>query len=347
MHSSGPGTLLVLSCLGSRHHLGKCRSGLSSVLAPRADQVAVLPEDEGERHASKRKKGGDGRGPVDTEIGIHVSGEEREGGAEKRAEDRVGGQNRGGEDGVRVDQVAHETEEDHDQAAGKETRSNDGHNPVDLGAVSPCEPEEADGEEDGADDGEGQAGFGRRHAAVLIGDASVALVVEHGVTDREHHADGNTNESQTTDARAPATDLLEDDGEGGEHEVKSAVDDGHVERGEKDDRLGEEQDPRAKEGDLDLFSEALMTSGQVQAGDVDLAGFLAKVLGTTTEDDGSVGLGDSEGAGNPEDTGKDGHNTFNPAPALSFTQESADNGTDGGTQEGSHGKDAGGNTTLC
>ena len=323
--------LLLLSRLGSRHHLCERLRRLRSVLAPRPDQVAILPEDEGERHASEREEGRDGRGPVNAEVGIHVSGEERESGAEERAEDRVGGQHGGGEDGVRIDQVAHETEEDHDQAAGEETGCDDGHGPVDLRTVGPCEPEEADGEENGSDDGEGQTGLGRRHAAVLVSNAAVALVVEHGVANREHHADGDTDEGEAADARAPATDLLEDNRESGEHEVESAVDDGHVQRGEKDDGLGEEQDPGAEERDLDLLCETLVASLQVEAGDVELAGLPAEVLGTATEDDGSVGLGNSEGAGDPEDTGKDGHNTFNPAPALSLSQKATDNGADGGT----------------
>lgn len=63
---------------------------LGGKLAPHADALAILVEEEREGHASQGEEGGDGAGPVDAEIFVHVGGEEGESGAKERSEDRVG-----------------------------------------------------------------------------------------------------------------------------------------------------------------------------------------------------------------------------------------------------------------
>lgn len=90
--------------LGNDNILGsysrKNGGGLSGILAPSTDLVAVFPEEEWERNASQRQKGGNGTRPVDTQVLVHVSGEERESGTKERSENGASSQSRGGEDNI-------------------------------------------------------------------------------------------------------------------------------------------------------------------------------------------------------------------------------------------------------
>lgn len=84
--------------LGSYSRENSC--GFSGILAPGTDLVAVFPEEEWERNASQRQKGGNGTRPVDTQVLVHVSGEERERSTEERSENRASSQSRGGENNI-------------------------------------------------------------------------------------------------------------------------------------------------------------------------------------------------------------------------------------------------------
>lgn len=89
------GDILVLGA----HALEDCGS-LCGELAPHADSLAVLVEQEGERHAGEGQEGRDGAGPVDAEVLVHVRREERECSAKEGTQNRVCGQDRGSEDDV-------------------------------------------------------------------------------------------------------------------------------------------------------------------------------------------------------------------------------------------------------
>ncbi|TFB04790.1 hypothetical protein CCMA1212_002928 [Trichoderma ghanense] len=74
--------------------------GFGGILAPGADLGAVLPEEKGEGNAGQRQEGRNGTRPVDTQVLVHVAGEERESSAKERSEDGAGSQSRGGEDDI-------------------------------------------------------------------------------------------------------------------------------------------------------------------------------------------------------------------------------------------------------
>ena len=208
--------------------------------------MPVAIEQEGKRHADEGEKGGDGAGPVDAETVVHAGGEKGERGAEEGAQDAVGGEDAGGVDGVRVDEVVGDAQEDEDHAEAEGRRRHDAHDPVDARGVGPREPEQAGGQADGAEHAWGEAGLGRgAGCAGGGGGAEVALVVGDGVGDGGEHAGGDAEEGEAADAGAPAAVLLEDDGEGGEHHVEGAVDDGHVDAEEEDDGFAEEENPWA------------------------------------------------------------------------------------------------------
>ena len=65
--------------------------------------------------------------------------------AERRSQDGVCGEHGGSVDCVRVDEVVHDAQEDEDHAEAEGHGAEDADNPVDAGAVRPCEPKEADG----------------------------------------------------------------------------------------------------------------------------------------------------------------------------------------------------------
>ena len=104
---------------------------------------------------------------------------------------------------------------------------------MDTGGISPCEPEEADGKEDGAEEGGGKTGFrrgaiGRAGFGGFVSDSVVAFIVRDGVDDRGKHTNCDTEEGEAADAFGPAAVLLVDNRESAKHEVEGTVDDGHV-----------------------------------------------------------------------------------------------------------------------
>lgn len=69
-------------------------SSFRSILALGTDLVAVLPEQVRERNAGHGQEGGDGTGPMNAEVCVHVGGEQRERGTEQRTENRIGSEDR-------------------------------------------------------------------------------------------------------------------------------------------------------------------------------------------------------------------------------------------------------------
>lgn len=124
---------------------------------------------------------------------------------------------------TRVDQIIQQRQEHQHQPRGEERRRNNAHDPVHLGPVGPREPEQAHGQQHGADQGGGQPGLGGREAVVRVGDPPVPPVIVAAVGDGAQHADGDAEEGQAADPRRPAPVLLEDDREGGEHHVQRSA----------------------------------------------------------------------------------------------------------------------------
>lgn len=218
---------------------------------------------------------------------------------------------------------------------------------MDTGAVGPREPEEANRNQDGSENGRWQTGF-RGCVAIRSPGSSpqISLVVEHGSDGRQSHTNGNADECQTANARAPATTFLEDNGESSEAHVECTVDDGHVEGDEKDDGLPDEKLPRSQQGNLELIANALGRLPRLELGNVNLASPLAEGTGALTEKNRGVCLGVDDRAENPNNASEDGDQSLNPSPALGFAKEATCNRTQSRTQERSHGKDAESNSSL-
>lgn len=198
---------------------------------------------------------------------------------------------------------------------------------MDVVAVGPGEPEETDRNESRTHDRHGQTSLWRSHAVVLLGDSCVSHIIEHGIRYGKHHAHCDTQERQTGLAGAPSLGRLEYDGERREHHVQRTIDDSHINAGKKDDRLPEQKHPRPGEGDLELLRHRVLLLVDIQLRDVDLAGELRQLGGSDPQEDGGVGLGDEEGARDPQDTREDGHQTLDPPPPLSLAKEAAHNGS--------------------
>lgn len=239
---------------------------------------------------------------------------------------------------------------------------------MDAGAVGPREPEQANGNEDGAKDGGRQTSLGSSISIRRLGGSlDVSVVVKNGSNGGNGHTNGNTKEGETTDTRAPATALLENNGESGEAHVEGAVDDGHVERDEEDNGLLEKKLPGSQKGNTELVANGLGRLALLKLGNVNLAGLLAQSSSALAKQDGGICLGVGQSAGNPDDTGEDGDQSFNPSPAFRLAKETTGNRTyshlsarhttwlswkwgysltKSWAQEGSHGEDTEGNSSL-
>lgn len=190
---------------------------------------------------------------------------------------------------------------------------------------------------------------------MLCGDAGVAAVIEHGVEDANHHADGDADKSKAADPGRPTAVAGENNGERREEEVQNTVDDRDVYGHDEHDGFTKQQNPGSHKRLLDLiatggllrFSAAVTVAGHVELGDVHAAGDAGELFGAAAEEDGRVGFGDESGTGNPEDSGEDGHEALHPAPTFGFAQKTAGDGTDGGAEEGGDSEDAGGDTSFC
>lgn len=96
-------------------------------------------------------------------------------------------------------------------------------NPSDVWARCPCEPEEANGEEEGASNHWWEALFGD-DTAVLLEFAGEAGLGGYGDGDAsEYDANHDTNKWQRANTHIPATLLLEGNGKGFEEEVENTI----------------------------------------------------------------------------------------------------------------------------
>lgn len=196
---------------------------------------------------------------------------------------------------------------------------------MDFLSVGPCKPEKSNWKQNRSNQCWGKSGLWWSRTSASDDCAHITLVVEHGSDHSKHHTDGDSDEGQATNARAPSTSLLEHDGERGEAHVESAVDDGHVDGGQEDNGFLEEKDPWAQESNLELRSNSQVMLADIYLGDVHVAGLLGQGLSPTSQKYWCAGLGDNERVDNPDNTGEDGHHAFDPAPSRSFTQETTSN----------------------
>lgn len=112
---------------------------------------------------------------------------------------------------------------------------------MDVGPGGPAEPEEADGNGEGADAGGRQAPLGSELAVGVELGLDDAVEVPGEGWEHEEDADEDAEEGEALEPEAEAVDAAEDDGEGLEPDVQQAVDEGDVEVECEHDGLGEEE----------------------------------------------------------------------------------------------------------
>jgi hypothetical protein len=103
--------------------------------------------------------------------------------------------------------------------------------------------------------------------------------------------------------------------------IKGSVDDGHVDREKEDDRFAEEKNPGPGQGDLEGCTKGGRTVSGFVFRKVDFAGCSVELGGSFAEKDWLVCFWDGQGPNDPDSSCKDGHETFNPSPALRFSQK--------------------------
>lgn len=204
--------------------------------------LAILGEDEGDGDESDGQESEEGTSPANAEFGVHSGREEGEATTEAGTHEVVAGEDAGGVFGIGVAEVVEDAVKEQERADAEPARADDGDDPVHARATGPAEPEQANGDGEGADVGwQSQAELGLDLAVLVEFGFDVAhLVPDEGGKDDED-TNKNAEEGDTLKAQGEAVDLGEDDGEGLEPDVQQAVDQGDVHVQTQDDRLGQAQ----------------------------------------------------------------------------------------------------------
>ncbi len=181
---------------------------------------AIEVQHKRNRHERDAEEAQQATRPRDSQLVIHGVREER-----KRRPDRTPHQvvaRKHGRDvlGVRIAEVGEHGHEEQEAAHAEEGAADDWHDPVDRGAGRPAEPEEADGDEEGADEGGLEADFGPQLAPVVELRFDVLAVV---VEERDHDDEGSDEDAEEGETFGPEREMVdvdEDDGETLEPEVE-------------------------------------------------------------------------------------------------------------------------------
>ena len=192
--------------------------------------------------------------PINTQFVIHGVGEERKRRPERTPHQVVARVHGRDVLRVRVTEVGQHGHEEQEGAHAEEGAADDGHDPVDGRAGRPAEPEEADGDEEGADEGGLEADFGAEEAPLVELRFDVSVVVEEEGDHDDEGAQEDAEEGQAFGPEGEVVDFDEDDGEALEPEVEESVDEGQVEVQEEADGLREREGERPDENHhRDLF----------------------------------------------------------------------------------------------
>lgn len=237
----------------------------------------------------------------------------------------------------------HEDEED---AGADGDAGEDLWHPRDIRGGRPREPEEAGGEQSGADD-HGRKPLFRHDFAVFLQFPGEARLGDPGDDDdADEDADGDAEEGEGADAVVPAALLLEGDGEGFEEEVGDAVDEGEVDGDEDEDGFEDEHGEGAEEVFDDDF--VGVDAGFVGVGvEGPVFGFVAQFSGASLEEDGRVGFRDEDQSEGAEEKHHDHRYPRRPPPAeVTLRDEAAHDGPGDGADEGGGGEDSDGDATV-
>ena len=227
---------MYLSKSKSPNHISQL---MRSHLARPPDPAAVKIQRERNGDKGHTQEAQQATRPRHAQTVIHGVCEEREGGPEGTPHEVVAGVDGGEVFGVGVAEVAEDGHEEQEGAHAEEGAADDGHDPVERGAGGPAEPEEADGDEEGADEGGLEADFGPEEPPVVELRFDVSVVVEEEGDHDDEGADEDAEEGEALGPEREVVDVNEDDGEALEPEIEQSVDQGDVEVQEEADGLGE------------------------------------------------------------------------------------------------------------
>ncbi|KAH0543277.1 hypothetical protein GP486_008588, partial [Trichoglossum hirsutum] len=183
--------------------------------------------------------------------------------------------------------------------ASQESRQRRG-DPVDICLVPcPSEPEQTPCERYAANYHRRQSPLRNGYVVIRLEFAVVRRLQRYDEGACQKLAYHHAKVRQSRDARFPASNLLEDDGVGGQEEIEEAVDEGHVYGEEKDDWLGEEEAKGSGEvlghefGEVDFYFFLLCVDAPILGAPAELGGLGDEdhrrrvVLEDETSDEGS------------------------------------------------------------
>jgi hypothetical protein len=181
-------------------------------------------KDNGHRHQHRGHTPKQGTRPLNAHTIEHESRKQRENAPEAGAHESVCGDSRGGKHEVCVNDVVEQGEKDGEDAEAGEKAAEHGDDPVYVSSVAcPSEPEQTGGKQHTADHTNRQAPFGNGDVVVGFEFADVAGVVEDDDDEGDDFADDHAEVREAAYTGAPAVNALEDEGVGGEEEVKQAI----------------------------------------------------------------------------------------------------------------------------
>lgn len=205
-----------------------------------------------ERHAQEAQQT---TRPRDTQLVIHGIRKERKRSSERTPDQIIPCVNRGDVFWVGISEIRQHGHEEQEGAHAEEGAADNGHNPVDRGARGPAEPEEADGDEKGANEGRLEADFGAELTALIELRFDVLVIVEKEGDHDDEGTQEDAEEGETFGSGREAVDPNEDYWEALEPEVEQSVDQCDIEIQEKANGLRERQGKRPDENHhCNLFS---------------------------------------------------------------------------------------------
>ena len=190
------------------------------------------------RHAQKPQQA---TRPRDPQLVVHGVCEKRKRRPNRTPHQVVARIHRGDVFRVRVTEVREHGHEEQKGTHAEEGATDDGHDPVDRGARGPAEPEEADGDEEGADEGGLEADFGAEEPLLVELRFDVFVVVEE---EGDHDDEGPDEDAEEGETFGPEREIVypdEDYREAFEPEVEQSVDERQVEVQKKADGLCESE----------------------------------------------------------------------------------------------------------
>ena len=205
------------------------------------DPPPIIIQHKRNRHKRHAQKPQQATRPRDPQLVIHGVCKKRKRRPDRTPHQVVARKHRGDVFRVCVPEVRKHGHEEQESAHAEEGATNDRHYPVDRGAGGPPEPEEADGDEEGADEGGLEAEFGAEEPLLVELRFDVFVVVEEEGDHDDEGSDEDAEEGETLGSEREIVYPDEDYREAFEPEVEQSVDERRIEVQEEADGLCESE----------------------------------------------------------------------------------------------------------